>query len=195
MLGGKKVSGSLTALQCTPVGEGAAAVIVASEDGIKRLGINPERAVRVTASVGRSERVYPQGIGADAALTRETVELALAEAKRAPGDLDIIELHDAFTVEELHYIESIGLCAEGQGIAMLKEGALDIGGRCAVNPSGGLIAMGHPIGRTGIGQIGEITMQLRGEARARQHRDARVGLAHMVGIGAVCYVHILERRG
>ncbi len=141
----------------------------------------------------RSERVYPPGVGFDAALTRETVELALAEAKRTPGDLDIIELHDAFTVEELHYIESIGLCAEGQGIAMLKDGALDIGGRCAVNPSGGLIAMGHPIGPTGIGQIGEITMQLRGEAGARQHRDARVGLAHMVGVGAVCYVHLLER--
>lgn len=193
VLGGKKVSGSLTALQCTPIGEGAAAVIVASDDAIKRLGINPDRAVRVTASVGRSERVYPPGVGFDAALTRETVELALAEAKRTPGDLDIIELHDAFTVEELHYIESIGLCAEGQGIAMLKDGALDIGGRCAVNPSGGLIAMGHPIGPTGIGQIGEITMQLRGEAGARQHRDARVGLAHMVGVGAVCYVHLLER--
>ncbi|OKO78335.1 thiolase family protein [Bradyrhizobium sp. NAS96.2] len=193
VLGGKKVSGSLTALQCTPVGEGAAAVIVASDEGIRRHGINPDRAVRVTASVGRSERVYPPGVGFDAALTRETVELALAEAKRSAHELDIIELHDAFTVEELHYIESIGLCPEGHGIAMLKEGALDIGGRCAVNPSGGLIAMGHPIGPTGVGQIGEIVMQLRGEAGPRQHRDALVGLAHMVGVGAVCYVHILER--
>lgn len=194
VLGGKKVSGSLTALQCTPIGEGAAAVIVASDDGIRRFGINPDRAVRVAASAGRSERVYPPGTGFDAALTCETVELALAEAKRAPGDLDIIELHDAFTVEELHYIEGIGLCPEGHGVAMLKEGALDIGGRCAVNPSGGLIAMGHPIGPTGIGQIGEIAMQLRGEAGPRQHRDARIGLAHMVGVGAVCYVHLLERR-
>jgi acetyl-CoA acetyltransferase len=98
-----------------------------------------------------------------------------------------------FTVEEIEYVEAMGVCAEGQGIKMLKEGAFDIGGKCAVNPSGGLIAMGHPIGPTGIGQIGEIAMQLRGEAGARQHPDARTGLAHMVGIGAVCYVHVLQR--
>lgn len=193
VLGGKRVSGSLTALQCTPIGEGAAAVIVASEDGIRRLGIDAGRAIRTTASVGRSERVYPPGAGFDAALTKETADLALAQAKLAPGDLDIVELHDAFTVEELHYIESIGLCPEGHGVRMLKEGALDIGGQCAINPSGGLIAMGHPIGPTGIGQIGEIVMQLRGEAGARQHAGARTGLAHMVGVGAVCYVHILQK--
>ena len=94
---------------------------------------------------------------------------------------------------QLHYIESIGLCPEGHGVRMLKDGALDIGGQCAINPSGGLIAMGHPIGPTGIGQIGEIVMQLRGEAGARQHAGARTGLAHMVGVGAVCYVHILQK--
>ncbi|MES5487376.1 thiolase family protein [Bradyrhizobium sp. INPA03-11B] len=193
VLGGKRVSGSLTALQCTPIGEGAAAVIVASEDGIRRLGIDAGRAIRTTASVGRSERVYPPGAGFDAALTKETADLALAQAKLAPKDLDIIELHDAFTVEELHYIESIGLCPEGHGVRMLKEGALDIGGQCAINPSGGLIAMGHPIGPTGIGQISEIVMQLRGEAGPRQHGGARTGLAHMVGVGAVCYVHILQK--
>jgi acetyl-CoA acetyltransferase len=194
ILGGKKISGSLTALQCTPVGDGAAAVIVASEEGIRRYGVNADRAVRVSASVGRSERVYPQGTSYDAALTQETTEAALVQAKLKPSDLDIIELHDAFTVEELQYIESMGLCGEGQGVRMLKDGALDIGGACAVNPSGGLIAMGHPIGPTGIGQIGEIVMQLRGEAGSRQHPNSRVGLAHMVGVGAVCYVHILEHR-
>ena len=193
ILSGKKISGSLTTLQCTPIGEGAAAVIVASEEGIRRHGIDPARAVRVSASAGRSERIDTAGIGFDAALTKETVELALAQAQIAPGALDIIELHDAFTVEEIEYVEAMGVCAEGQGIKMLKEGAFDIGGKCAVNPSGGLIAMGHPIGPTGIGQIGEIAMQLRGEAGARQHPDARTGLAHMVGIGAVCYVHVLQR--
>jgi len=194
IMSGKKISGSLTTLQCTPVGEGAAAAIVASEDGLRRYGINPDRAVRVIASAGRSERVYAQGIGFDTALTWETTEAALTEARLTPADLDIIELHDAFTVEELQYVEAMGLCKEGQGIRMLKDGALDIGGSCAVNPSGGLIAMGHPIGPTGIGQIGEIVMQLRGEAGARQHRGARTGLAHMVGVGAVCYVHILQSR-
>ncbi|HEY2872182.1 MAG TPA: thiolase family protein [Reyranella sp.] len=193
VLGGKKVAGSLTALQCTPVGEGAAAAIVASEDGIRRLGIDAGRAVRVAGSTARSERVYPAGQGFDAVLTKETAELALAESQIAATDLDIIELHDAFTVEELHYIENIGLCPEGQGVHLLKEGALDIGGRCAVNPSGGLIAMGHPIGPTGVGQIGEIVLQLRGEAGVRQHPRARTGLAHMVGVGAVCYIHLLRK--
>jgi len=193
VLGGRKVAGSLTPLQCTPVGEGAAAAIVASEDAIRRLGIDPSRAVRVAGSTARSERVYAAGLGFDAVLTKETTAIALQEAQIAPADLDIIELHDAFTVEELHYVENIGLCPEGQGVHLLKEGALDIGGRCAVNPSGGLIAMGHPIGPTGIGQIGEITLQLRGDAGLRQHAGARTGLAHMVGVGAVCYVHLLQR--
>lgn len=193
VLGGKKVAGSLTALQCTPIGEGAAAAIIASEDGIRRLGLDGGRAVRVVSSTARSERVYDAGLGFDAVLTKETAALALAEAQISPKELDIIELHDAFTVEELHYIENIGLCPEGHGVHLLKEGALDIGGRCAVNPSGGLIAMGHPIGPTGVGQIGEITTQLRGEAGARQHPGARTGLAHMVGVGAVCYMHLLQR--
>jgi acetyl-CoA acetyltransferase len=194
VLSGRKVSGSLTVLQCTPIGEGAAAVIVASEEGIRRHGIDIGRAIRVTASTGRSERVYPAGAGFDAALTTETVGIALAEAQIKPGDIDVIELHDAFTVEELQYVEGIGICPEGQAAQWLKQGAWDIGGRCAVNPSGGLIAMGHPIGPTGIGQIGEIALQLRGEAGARQQPNARIGLAHMVGIGAVCYVHVLQRQ-
>lgn len=193
VLGGRKVAGSLTPLQCTPVGEGAAAAIVASEDGVRRLGLDAGRAIRVVGSTARSERVYEAGLGFDAVLTKETAALALRETGIGAQDLDIIELHDAFTVEELHYIENIGLCPEGHGVHLLKEGALDIGGRCAVNPSGGLIAMGHPIGPTGIGQIGELTLQLRGEAGQRQHAGARTGLAHMVGVGAVCYIHILQR--
>jgi acetyl-CoA acetyltransferase len=87
----------------------------------------------------------------------------------------------------------MGLCGDGEAIPLLKEGAFDIGGRCAVSPSGGLISMGHPIGPTGVGQIGEITRQLRGEAGPRQQPGARTGLAHMVGVGAVCYVHVLQR--
>jgi acetyl-CoA acetyltransferase len=192
ILGGKKISGTLTSLQCTPIGEGAAAVIVASEAAIKALGLDARRAVRVIASVGRSQRVYDNATRYDALLTQETAELAFREAQIAPKDLDIVELHDAFTVEEVEYVEAMRVCKDGEAIALLKEGAFDIGGRCAVSPSGGLIAMGHPIGPTGVGQIAEITRQLRGEAGARQHADARVGLAHMVGVGAVCYVHILQ---
>jgi len=192
ILTGKAISGTLTSLQCCPVGEGAAAVIVANATGLKRLGIDPSSAVRVTASAGQSERAGT-GSSADARLTADTTAEALAEAKIAPAALDIVELHDAFTIEELHYVEAMGICPEGQAIHLLKEGAFDIGGRCAVSPSGGLIAMGHPIGPTGLGQVVEIVRQLRGEAGPRQHKGARRGLAHMVGLGAVCYVHVLER--
>ena len=192
ILGGKPVSGTLTALQCCPVGEGAAAVIVASEDAIKRLGIDPGRAIRVTASAASSEGAGAHAT-ADAAITKDTIADALKQASVAPTNVDVLELHDAFTVEELHYVEAMGVCKPGQAIHLLKEGAFDIGGQMAVSPSGGLIAMGHPIGPTGVGQIGEITLQLRGDAGPRQHKGAKVGLAHMVGLGAVCYVHVLER--
>lgn len=192
ILNGKKVSGSLTSLQCTPVGEGAAAVVIASEEGIKRYGIDAGRAIRVAASAANSEWADPGG-NPDQAITQAAMRAALREAQLAPRDLDVIELHDAFAIEEPHYAESAGVCSAGEFIPLLKEGAFDIGGRCAVSPSGGLIAMGHPIGPTGIGQIGEITKQLRGEAKGRQQPGARTGLAHMVGVGAVCYVHILQR--
>lgn len=192
ILGGRPVSGTLTALQCCPVGEGAAAVIIASEDGIKRLGIDPARAIRVTAASASSESAGAHAT-ADAAITKDTIADALKQAQLGPKDVDVLELHDAFAIEELHYVEAMGVCKPGEAIHLLKEGAFDIGGQMAVSPSGGLIAMGHPIGPTGVGQIGEIAMQLRGEAGKRQHKGAKVGLAHMVGLGAVCYVHVLQR--
>ncbi len=192
ILAGKPVSGTLTTLQCCPVGEGAAAVIIASEDAIKRLNIDPSRAIRITASAASSEGAGAHAT-ADAAITKDTIADALKQASLAPKDVDVLELHDAFTVEELHYVEAMGVCQPGQAIHLLKEGAFDIGGQMAVSTSGGLIAMGHPIGPTGVGQIGEITLQLRGEAGARQHKGARTGLAHMVGVGAVCVVHVLQR--
>jgi acetyl-CoA acetyltransferase len=192
VLGGRAISGTLTALQCTPVGEGAAAVIVASEDGIRRLGIDAGRAIRVASSAAGSETAG-NSLNPDTGLSTVTMTRAMAEAKVSPRELDVVELHDAFTVEELLYAEATGVCQPGEFIPLLKEGAFDIGGRCAISPSGGLIAMGHPIGPTGVGQIGEIVRQLRGEAGERQHKGARTGLAHMVGVGAVCYVHVLQK--
>jgi acetyl-CoA acetyltransferase len=185
-----QISGPLTRLQCCPVGEGAAAAIVVSDDAIRRLGLDASRAVRVLASAARSETVY-RGENFDAALTRETTEQALADAQVAPTDLDVVELHDAFTVEELLYIEAMGISPAGHAAREVEEGQFDIGGRVAVSASGGLLAMGHPIGPTGVGQICELTAQLRGEGGARQHPGAVTGLAHMVGVGAVCVVHVL----
>jgi acetyl-CoA acetyltransferase len=187
-----QISGVLTRLQCCPVSEGAAAVILASDDAIARLGLNAERAVTVLSSASRSETVYDRE-NFDAALTRQTTAQALADAGVSIDELDIVELHDAFTVEELLYIEAIGICPPGQAAAALDAGEFDIGGRVAVSPSGGLLSMGHPIGPTGVGQICEITTQLRCEAGQRQHPGARTGLAHMVGVGAVCLVHVLRK--
>ena len=192
VLGGRPIAGTLTALQCTPIGEGAAATIVASEDAIKRLGIDASRAIRVASSAAGSEQPSDPAV-ADAALSVPIIKRALAEAGHSAREVDILELHDAFTIEEFQYAEASGICPPGHYAPMLKEGAFDIGGQCAVSPSGGLIAMGHPVGPTGVGQVAEIVLQLRGEAGARQHKDARIGLAHMVGVGAVCYAHVLAR--
>lgn len=193
ILAATKLAGFLTAPQSCPIGEGAAAAILASEDGMRRLGFDPRRAVRVLSSALRSERLYEDNAGFDAALTEETVREALAGAGVQPSALDVIELHDAFSVEELLYLERMGLCDPGDAPRRLKAGHFDIGGEVAVSASGGLIAMGHPIGPTGLGQIAEITRQLRGEANGRQHQGAKTGLAHMVGVGAVCAAHVLQR--
>lgn len=187
-----EISGPLTRMQCCPIGEGAAAVIVASDKAIEQFGLDPTRAVRVLASASRSEIVCDRE-NFDAALTRETVAQALGEAGVTPADLDVVELHDAFTVEELLYVEAIGISLPGHAGRDLQAGQFNIGGRVAVSPSGGLLSMGHPIGPTGVGQICEITTQLRGEGGDRQHPGARTGLAHMVGVGAVCVVHVLSR--
>jgi acetyl-CoA acetyltransferase len=187
-----QISGILTRLQCTPIGEGAAAAIIVSDDAIERLGIDRSRAIQIRSSASQSEQVY-DGENFDVALTKSTTEQALTEAGVGPGDLDVVELHDAFTVEELLYVEAMGLCEPGHAAEALMAGEFDIGGRVAVSPSGGLLAMGHPTGPTGVGQICEITTQLRGEGGERQQPHARIGLAHMVGVGAVCVVHVLSR--
>jgi len=193
VMAGPPIAGALTRLQCCPVGEGAAAVIVASEEAIKDLGLDATRAVRIAASVQMSEHPYDAPGDYDAELTRETMAACIGQAGIGAKDLDVIELHDAFSIEEILYVEAMGLCAHGQGAAAIKEGMFDIGGQCAVSASGGLLSMGHPIGPTGVGQIAEITRQLRGEAGDRQHQGARFGLAPMLGIGAVSVAHVLGK--
>jgi len=186
------ISGVLTRLQCTPVGEGAAAVIVMSEDGITRHRIDRRRAIRVVASASRSEEASGRE-NFDVALTRKTTYEAYEQSGVEPKELDVLEVHDAFTIEELLYVEAMGLCRPGEAAAALERGDYDIGGKHAVSASGGLIAMGHPLGPTGTGQVVEVVRQLRGEAGVRQQPNARVGLTHMVGIGPVCLVHILRK--
>lgn len=196
VLGSARIAGDFTALQCTPRGEGAAAVVVASGDAMRRLGLDKARAVRVLSSVSVSERLpeaAADGMPPLVDLVRVSTHKALEAAALGPQDLDLVELHDAFSIEELLYIEAMGLCAVGDGAAFVRRGDAAIGARCAVNASGGLIGMGHPLGPTGIGQVAEITRQLRGEASERQHRPSRFGLAHMIGLGSVAVAHVLAR--
>ena len=192
VLASPKVAGDLTVQQCCPRGEGAAAVLLVSGRALRRMNLDPRRCVRVRASAASSERdetVYGQGA---IDLVRGTAQAALAQAGIAPTALDLLELHDAFSVEELLYSEAVGVCAAGEGAAYLERGDSRIGGRCAINASGGLIGMGHPLGPTGIGQIAEITRQIRGEAEGRQHPNARWGMAHMIGLGSVAIAHVLS---
>jgi acetyl-CoA acetyltransferase len=194
VLTSNKVAGDLTALQCCPRGEGAAAVIVASEDAIARNGLNRNRAIRVLSSVASSEHAVEDEGWSLVEMVQRSGIAALDAAGVGVEELDIVELHDAFTIEEIVYGEALGLCPMGEGAAQVRDGTWDIGGGgCAVNPSGGLLGMGHPIGPTGAGQIAEIVRQLRGEAEGRQHPGARTALAHMIGLGSVAVGHVLRR--
>jgi len=192
VLASPKVAGDLTVQQCCPRGEGAAAVLLVSGRALERMGLDPRRCVRVRASVATSERDETSYGDGPIELVRSSARTALEQAGIAATQLDLLELHDAFSVEELLYSEAVGVCEPGEGAAYLERGDSQIGGRCAINASGGLIGMGHPLGPTGIGQIAEITRQIRGEAEGRQHPNARWGMAHMIGLGSVAIAHVLS---
>ena len=196
VLNSTRVAGDLTAMQCTPRGEGAAAVILASEAGIQRLGLDRRRAVRVLSSVSVSERLAedaPEGVPVMVDMVSASSAAALEAAGIGAKDLDLVELHDAFSVEELVYSEGIGICERGEGAHFLRRGASRIGGQCAINASGGLIGMGHPLGPTGIGQVAEIVRQMRGECGDRQVSDAEVCLVTGRGMTLNCANAMLLR--
>ena len=185
----RMVAEPLTVLHCCPFGDGAAAAILASEDVVRRLDI--KHPIWITASVSQSTRAESPEL---TDLTAHTAREAYKRAGIQPADLGLVELHDAATIEEIQYAESLGLCAEGQGGKLVEEGATAISGRIPINTSGGLLAMGHPFGPTGIGQIAEIYWQMRGEAGQRQiPRPPHTALAHMIGMGGTCIVHVLQR--
>ncbi|WP_375691984.1 thiolase family protein [Pseudooceanicola sp. LIPI14-2-Ac024] len=187
------VAGSTTSLMCTPRGEGGAAAILCSEEGIRRLGIVGDKPIRVLSSVLRSERPQSGRELPSVTVAQTVAEQAYAEAGITTADLDCVELHDAFAIEEILYTETFGLAPKGEGQHFLRDGGSAIGGRCCVNSSGGLIAQGHPLGPTGIGQIHEIVHQLRGTNGPRQQPDARTGMAHMIGLGTIAIAHVFQR--
>ncbi len=122
------IADPFTTLHCCPLGEGAAAAVVVSEDGLRRLGIDKDRAVRVLCSIANSEPLTPPGESPNVGITRDAVSKAYDETALGPGDLDVIELHEAFTIEEILYVEAMGLCAEGEGGPFTESRATWIGG-------------------------------------------------------------------
>lgn len=192
VLAANTVAGTTTSLMCCPRGEGAAAAIVCSEEAMRRLGITAEP-IRVTASALQSEKPQVGREIPSVTLAQEVTEKVYAEAGITADDLDCVELHDAFAIEEILYTETFGLAPKGAGQHFLREGGSAIGGKCCVNSSGGLIGQGHPLGPTGIGQIHEIVNQLRGRNGVRQQPDAKIGMAHMIGLGSIAIAHILQK--
>jgi acetyl-CoA acetyltransferase len=126
-------------------------------------------------------------------LTRNAAKQAYEKAAVGPDDLDLVELHDCFATAELVHYDNLMLCAEGGAVDLFQSGATWRDGSTPVNVSGGLQSKGHPIAATGIANIWEVATHLRGEAGDRQIQGARVGLAHVIGLGSACGVHILER--
>jgi len=191
VLNARMVADPLTIPHCCPVGDGGAAAIVVSERKARELGISP--AIRVVASAFRTPTLAGVMNAQDADTTTATVRQAYAQAGLGPKDIDLVQVHDAFTVEEIEYCESMGFCEPGEGEAAVERGDLSIGGRIPFSTDGGLLSRGHPLGPTGLAQVHETVLQLRGAAGPRQVEGARTGLVHMVGIGGVCLVHILQR--
>jgi benzoylsuccinyl-CoA thiolase BbsB subunit len=132
-------------------------------------------------------------------ITVRGAQEAYEEAGLGPDDIDLAEVHDAFSIAELLYYEAFGFCERGEAGRMIETGEADLDGRIAVNPSGGLLSKGHPIGATGAAQVVEVVRQLRGEAGARQVPGAKVGLSHATGGGisgfdhGACSIHIFSR--
>ena len=172
----RPVSGPLTLLMCSPVSDGAAAVVVCSSRFASRL--DDVAPIRVGASVLVSGRARLDG---GPGVVPRAATLAFEQAGVGPQDIDIVELHDAAAPGELIQYEELGLCAEGDGPRLLASGDTRLGGRVPVNASGGLLARGHPIGATGCAQLVELVDQLRGRAGARQVADAQVALAENAG--------------
>jgi acetyl-CoA acetyltransferase len=179
VLGARSIVDPLTLPMCSPIGDGAAAVVVVSERKARQLGLrNP---VRVAASALVSGWDFEQAGESVGALAAQQV---YAASGIGPQDLSCVELHDASAPSELMAYEYLGLCAPGGGTRLLESGATHLGGRLPVNASGGLLRKGHPIGASGCAQIVELTEQLQGRAGARQVDNARIGLAHNGG-GAI----------
>jgi acetyl-CoA acyltransferase len=185
-----------TRSMCSANCDGAAAAVVVSEAKLRTLSAEQQRrAVKISASVLTSDpwQEACQVLPDINTLTRQAAQQAYEQAGVGPEDLDLVELHDCFATAELVHYDNLGLCEPGNAVDFFKSGATWRDGRLPVNVSGGLESKGHPVSATGIANIWEVATHLRGEAGDRQIKGARVGLAHVIGLGSACGVHILEK--
>ncbi len=196
VLAARPIADPLTLLMCCPTGDGAAAVIVASDAKRRQLGLP---GARVTASVlhsGKATTGFRHMLKPE--ITMNSARDAYEAAGIGPADLDVIELHDAFSIAELIYYEALHLCPEGDSAGLLRGGRTTYGGDVVVNPSGGLLSKGHPVGASGIAQAVEIFWHLTGRAGARQVDGARRAMTHVTGGGiagmdhGACTIHLYE---
>ncbi|EAQ99126.1 thiolase family protein [Congregibacter litoralis] len=195
VLADKPIVDPFTRAMCAPVSDGAAALVLCNEAAARRLGISRAirlRSIALLSTQSRDKLDYENHIG------RRAATAAYNEASIDPRDIDVVEVHDATAFSTVQQIENLGLCNPGEVGRRLRDGDFALGGRTPVNPSGGLLAKGHPVGATGVAQLYELVTQLRGEADARQVTGARIGVAENGGgfLGVeegVTTVAVLER--
>ncbi|MCX3058979.1 lipid-transfer protein [Streptomyces beihaiensis] len=197
ILAATTIHAPLTKLQCSPTSDGAAAAVVVSERFVQERDLGG-RAVEIVAQsmTTDTEESFASGSCVDVVgqpMSREAARQVYEASGLGIDDVDVIELHDCFSINELLTYEALGMCEPGASGKLAESGATTYGGRWVVNPSGGLISKGHPLGATGIAQLAELTWQLRGEADARQVPGARVGLAHNIGLGGAAVVTMVRR--
>jgi acetyl-CoA acetyltransferase len=197
ILGAPIVYGPLTKLQCCPTSDGAGAALVASEEFVRRHELE-DRAIEILGMAMATDRKSTfdeksmiKLVGYD--MTRAAADKVYEQSGLGPENVDVIELHDCFSTNELLTYEALRLCAEGAGGELIDSGAVTYGGQWVVNPSGGLISKGHPLGATGLAQCSELTWQLRGEAGKRQVEGAKVGLQHNLGLGGAAVVALYRK--
>ncbi|KAA6128601.1 lipid-transfer protein [Cupriavidus cauae] len=185
----------LTRLQCCPPTCGAAAAILCSEDFARRHGLDMRVTIAAQAMTTDTPSTFAQRdmrqlVGYD--MSRAAAAQVYEMAGIGPEDIDVVELHDCFTANELITYEALGLTPEGTAEKFILEGNNTYGGRVVTNPSGGLLSKGHPLGATGLAQCAELTWQLRGQADQRQVDGARLALQHNLGLGGACVVTLYQ---
>jgi len=191
ILKSRKVFEPLTMLQCCPTSDGAAAAVLCREEFVKKHNLQPQAIEIVGMSMATDLPTSFQDscikmVGSD--MTKKAAQEVYKQAGLSPKDVQVVELHDCFSCNELITYEGLGLCEDGQGGKLIESGDVTYGGRWVVNPSGGLISKGHPLGATGLAQCTELCWQLRGMCGPRQVPNARVGLQHNLGLGGAAVV-------